>query len=343
MVRKGWSVMELPSDGWVKDVAASPSSIGPVASSTEETLKGGVEPCQRWWWAMEEEPRVRVSNGHEQGAQFSSSSQSSGPRRASYSRGARGIVATCQSGGAEAQRISQTPDSVVAVAREKVAKLEKVMEVLQGSIWSRSAIRLALDRARVAAQEKPLTEQIADCKGFVERAQKRLVKLEAERDAENALLEEGRARLARLEAQAAARVVAPPPPASTAVSNLEVEVARLRAELAATHVTPADPIARGFRAHHSRGGRVVVEEQTTGGRRNHFRQHIGCCEIGFLHCRGRKSVASLDATPRLRRAIKFEKAVLFGAEEFCLRSLRSESRRGIQPPSIGSTGGFVRR
>ena len=85
------------------------------------------------------------------------------------------------------------------------------------------------------------TEQIADCKGFVERAQKRLVKLEAERDAEHALLEEGRARLARLEAQAAARVVTPPPPAPIAVSDLEAEVSRFRAELAATRAPVVDP------------------------------------------------------------------------------------------------------
>ena len=42
----------------------------------------------------------------------------------------------------------------------------------------------------------------------------------------------------------AARVVAPPPPASIAVSDLEAEVARLRAELAATHATPADQPAK---------------------------------------------------------------------------------------------------
>ena len=89
------------------------------------------------------------------------------------------------------QRISLAPDFVVAAAREKVDKLERVMEFLQGTTGEEvDAIKIALDRARVAAQEKQLTEQIADCKGFVERAQKRLVKLEAERDAENALLEE---------------------------------------------------------------------------------------------------------------------------------------------------------
>ena len=98
-------------------------------------------------------------------------------------RGARGIVATCQvQKPSTQQRISQTPDSVIVVACEKVAKLEKVVEVLQGSIGAEvDAIRIALDRTRIAAQEKPLTEQIADCKGFIERAQRRLVKLDGGR------------------------------------------------------------------------------------------------------------------------------------------------------------------
>ena len=67
-----------------------------------------------------------------------------------------------------------------------------------------------------------------------------------------------------------------------------------------------------------RGGRVV-EEQTTGdGRRNHFRQHIGCCEIGFGHCRGRKSVASLDATP-----------VFFGEQSNLRKQCCSERRNSV--------------
>ena len=108
------------------------------------------------------------------------------------------------------------------------------------------SIKTALDRARVAAQEKPLTEQIAEWKGFVERAQRRLSKLEAERDAENALLEEGRARLARLQAQAATHTVAPPPPpVTTTVSELEAEVSRLRAELAARSNPSRDSRSEG--------------------------------------------------------------------------------------------------
>ena len=111
---------------------------------------------------MEEDTRVGLFYGHEQGAQFPSSSQSSGPEGESGSRGARGIVARCHGGGAEAQCAtanSLTPDFVVAVAREKVAKLERVMELLQGTTGEEvDAIKIALDRARVAAQEKPLTE-----------------------------------------------------------------------------------------------------------------------------------------------------------------------------------------
>ena len=54
------------------------------------------------------------------------------------------------------------------------------------------------------------------------------MKLEAERASETALLEEGRARLAHLEAQVAVGVPLPP----AARSELEAEVSRLREELA---------------------------------------------------------------------------------------------------------------
>ena len=44
--------------------------------------------------------------------------------------------------------LSQTPESLVADAQEKVAKLERVMEVLQGTTGAEvDAIKLALDKA----------------------------------------------------------------------------------------------------------------------------------------------------------------------------------------------------
>ena len=119
----------------------------------------------------------------------------------------------------------------MAEARLKASKLEQVLDALEGTNGAEvDAIKKALVKAKAAAHEKPLTEMIADCKGFIDRAEKRLEKLESERASEAALLEEGRARLARLEAQAA--VAVPMPPATAPASELEAEVSRLREELA---------------------------------------------------------------------------------------------------------------
>ena len=78
------------------------------------------------------------------------------------------------------QRISQTPDFVVAAGW-----LEKVMEFLQGTTREEvDAIKIALGQS-MSCSSREASDRIADCKGFVERAQKWLVKLEAERDAEH--------------------------------------------------------------------------------------------------------------------------------------------------------------
>ena len=84
----------------------------------------------------------------------------------------------------------------MANARIKVSKFDKALDALEGSGAEVEAIKKALVKAKAAAHEKPLTELIADCKGS--STEERLVKLEAERASETALLEEGRARLAHL-------------------------------------------------------------------------------------------------------------------------------------------------
>ena len=84
-------------------------------------------------------------------------------------------------------------------------------------------------KAKAAAQERPISELIAEFKSFINRSEKRLAKLEEERVAENVLLEEGRARLAMLESQAA---VSAPLPSAIPLAELEAEVSRLLAELA---------------------------------------------------------------------------------------------------------------
>ena len=89
------------------------------------------------------------------------------------------------------QRSSTTPDARAAEARVKMAKLKKALEALETDGVEVDAIKKALVKAKVAAHEKPVSEQIADCKSFIDRAEKRLVKLDAERESEHALLEEG--------------------------------------------------------------------------------------------------------------------------------------------------------
>ena len=71
----------------------------------------------------------------------------------------------------------------------------------------------------------------------------------------------------------------------------------------------------------------MVEEKPTGnGRHNRFRQDMDR-KIGFGHCRGRKSVLSLDATPIFGEQ-PFEQSVVL--EDELSTVLESESWRGIQ-------------
>ena len=109
--------------------------------------------------------------------------------------------------------------------------------------------------------------RIADCKSFIDRAEKRLVKLDAERESEHALLEEGRAQLARLEANVAVSVPLPP---SVSVAAMEAELVRLRAELADVCTpVPNSPII---------SGRILSQHSG--------RLHCGCERHGMEMSRG---------------------------------------------------------
>ena len=77
----------------------------------------------------------------------------------------------------------------------------------------------------------PIDVQITQCKEFIERSEKRLAKIEAERIAETKLLEEGRARLYRLE-HAFSAPVGNVSDVTMVAPDTEVELARLRAQLA---------------------------------------------------------------------------------------------------------------
>ena len=219
---KGWSSVPIP-DGWVQIIRGPrpksekwPSSK-PV-SSTPPTVQGG--PSRgRWRNSPSVDTKVRSIQ-----AALASLDAEETSARAELQAAPQRAKAVAQ----PSARFSRSPDITMAETRLKASKLEQALDALEGT--NGTEVEKALVKAKAAAHEKPLTEMIADCKGFIDRAEKRLEKLEAERASEAALLEEGRARLARLEAQAA--VAVPMPPATAPASELEAEVSRLREELA---------------------------------------------------------------------------------------------------------------
>ena len=89
----------------------------------------------------------------------------------------------------------------------------------------------ALKRVRQAAQERPLASQLSECRSFIERSERRLEKIDAERAAELVQVNEARSRLTRLEAQAA---VLPPDIPRQPTADVSMELEELRAKLVST-------------------------------------------------------------------------------------------------------------
>ena len=92
------------------------------------------------------------------------------------------------------------------------------------------AIKKALLKAQDVARERPVSELIKECKEFMERSTRRIAKLKSELEAETGLLEQSRARLARLEVQQAAPVRDSVVRDGPQVSSLQQMVIQLQAE-----------------------------------------------------------------------------------------------------------------
>ena len=174
--------------------------------------------------------------------------------------GSRSRIAACQ-GGTEISSSAPScsvDDAALEHARSKVQRFEealKAMGDLQGP--EVDYLRDALKKARQAAQERPLTSQMTECRRFIERSERRLEKINAEREAETVQLEEARNRLSRLEAHAAAlpsEVGGRDPPV-----NVAVELEELMAKLVATELERDE--ARSARAC-KRQATAVVREGT---------------------------------------------------------------------------------
>ena len=118
------------------------------------------------------------------------------------------------------QSVRLSPEAAKTAARLKVDQLEKAVEALGDYDGPELAgLKQALKKATELAQELPID---------VQRSEKRVAKIEAERIAETKLLGEGRARLVRLE-HAFSAPVGNVADVTMVAPDTEVELARLRA------------------------------------------------------------------------------------------------------------------
>ena len=107
-------------------------------------------------------------------------------------------------------------------------------------------LRSALEKAKKMSSE-PVEVQITECKGFIARAEKRVADLDAQRAQEVAALEEGRAKLQRLESEVSCppHVVLPSPEDTVSeVMRLRDLVSQLQAQIGQGPVqdAPCGPI-----------------------------------------------------------------------------------------------------
>ena len=162
------------------------------------------------------------------------------------------------------QRARWTPDVVQERARVRVTRLEQALQAM-GDLKCAEADMLqeALKRARQSAQERPLANQISECTRFIERATHRVAKIDAEREAEVAALEEARSRLSRLEAQS--KMCPPDVPMSTATntgSDVISELEELKAKLASTERERDEALAAPACKRQAMSRTLVVREGT---------------------------------------------------------------------------------
>ena len=133
----------------------------------------------------------------------------------------------CWRAGPEQQRVS--PDAVRQAARERAVKLQQALQVLGDTSGPEvEGLRSALEKAKKLSSEPTAEVQITECQNFIARAEKRVADLDVLRAQEVAALEEGRARLQRLQEMA----VAQPVPTEAPVQESNAEVLFLRAKVA---------------------------------------------------------------------------------------------------------------
>ena len=160
MPRKGWSSLETPA-GWYQVIR------GPRPKA--------VQWPRRQWWSS--------SSWWQQCGQWPELQSQKPQRRWQRGRPTRGT----------------NPDEVMAAARTKVQRLQSAIDAL-GDSESAEAQWLgeALEKARRAAQERPVAIRVEECQAFLQRSRNRLARLEQEVAAEQKAMEAAQVRLTRL-------------------------------------------------------------------------------------------------------------------------------------------------
>ena len=94
--------------------------------------------------------------------------------------------------------IKRDPDTRMAAARERVSRLEALTALGDFDGVEVESLRAALKRAQKEAQEVPVAVQIREREAFIERAKKRIARIDEERQAEVRSVEEAEHKLKQL-------------------------------------------------------------------------------------------------------------------------------------------------
>ena len=196
------------------------------------------------WWFVEDGPR---STFRPDGSRFCGF-HGQGPRSGHQRQPDRQLPTQWQEGGVNQARsvvlpldmALSDPDSAMSATRQKVTSLEAALNVLVGHSGPKvDVLKAALQKAKEAARERPLTEQLAFTESFIERSRKRIEVLETKKAEEVALLEQVSQWQNRLRQEILAQASEPPVVGSGPESCSEVVALRARvAELEACASRP---------------------------------------------------------------------------------------------------------
>ena len=214
MPRRGWSAFPV-SDGWVQVLRGPrpPAAKWPMAPKQHSVASGHSKPTT----AGQTQTKVRS---------LEAALAALGPEESV----AKAEVESALQRAKQGSRVTRLdPDTKVAVARERVAWLERTLAAMGDFEGPEVAsLRTALKQAQKEAKEMPVDVQIRDREAFIERAHKKIAKIDEERASEVKSLEEAERKLLELRAQSQ---TARQPDSGSEVHQLRSMVSQLQAQI----------------------------------------------------------------------------------------------------------------